>query len=410
MMRKLLPGPALWCCPFRPFFLLTAAYAAFAIAAWAGMLAGVFPFPQTAGGPVVWHAHELLFGFAMASVAGFLLTAVPEFTGTQAVSPGVLKGLVALWLAGRATFALSGWLGPAPAALFDLGLSLALLYAVAGPLWRQPTRRHLAFFHTLAALTLAHAGFYAALLSGGDALAWLRLSTALLMILIVVALSRISMRLVNDVLEAQGGLSAPYAARPPRRNLAVFAIGLHGASEFLLPGSAVAGWLALAAGAAICHLLNDWHVGRALLQRWVLIPYGAYACMALGYLAAGAARLGGFGADSAGLHLMFVGTLGLSVLIVMAVAGRLHAGWPLDHRRWLPWTAAGLLLAALLRALAGHFALPAHAPSLLTLAAASWVIAWASYLAWSWRPLAGPRPDGGQGCDEAGAREASQRR
>jgi uncharacterized protein involved in response to NO len=296
------------------------------MAAWIAFLSGLLPLPDVAGGAVVWHAHEMLFGFAMASIVGFLLTAVPEFTGLPSIPRRRLHVLVALWLGGRLAFTFSGALTAWPAALCDLALLLTLIASVAGPLWRQPDRRHVAFIYNLLALLAVHAGFYAALLGGHDPMPWLRLSIGVLMALIIVALSRISMRLVNDVLEAQGGESAPIwrgrraatwpsspspptapgipAARPCRRRLA-----------------------GPAAAAAIANLLNDWHVGRALLQRWALIPYLVYVCMALGYALIGLGRLSGNEMTSAGEHLLVVGSLGLAVLIVMAVAGRMHSGW-----------------------------------------------------------------------------------
>jgi len=386
-----------WVCPFRPFFLLTAAHGTLAMAWWIGLLTGLLPLPAVVGGAVLWHAHEMLFGFAMASIVGFLLTAIPEFTGQPSIPRRRLQGLVVLWLAGRFAFTLSGTLTAWPAALCDLLLLGTLIASVAGPLWRQPDRRHIAFIYNLLALFAVHAGFYVALLGGHDPMPWLQLSIGVLMALIVVALSRISMRLVNDVLDAQGGESVPYLARPPRRNLAIFAIAAYSVGEFLLPGNAVAGWLALAAAAAIANLLNDWHVGRALLQRWALIPYLVYVCMALGYALIGIGRLHGNDLTSAGEHLLTVGALGLAVLIVMAVAGRMHSGWGLDHRPWLPVTALILLAAALARAIAGTPLDTAGLPVAATL----WIVGWCLYLVYSLTPLAGPRPDDLGGCDEA---------
>lgn len=391
----------LWICPFRPFFLLTALSAALAVGWWLAVLAGVLPVPPAAGGPLVWHAHELLFGFATASIAGFLLTAVPEFTGGAGIDRRRLRLLVALWCAGRIAYALSGVLGVVPAAACDIALLAGLLASSAGPIWRQPGRRHLAFVHALVALIVVHAGFYRALAADGDALAWLRLATGVIMVLIVVALSRISMRLVNDVLASQGGVPAPYLARPPRRNLATFAIAACSLAQFILPGNAVGGWLALAAAAALLNLLNDWHVGRALGQRWVLIPYLVYWCMALGYGLVGAALLGAGLPVSAGEHLLLVGALGLSVLIVMAVAGRMHSGWGLDHRPWLPVAAVLLLAAGVLRGGAGWLFPGIDGAAVMLGAGGLWIAGWCLYLTRSWRVLAGPRPDGGTGCEEA---------
>lgn len=391
----------LWLCPFRPFFLLTAAHAMLAMNWWLGSLAGLLPLPDIPGGPVIWHAHELLYGFATASLAGFLLTAVVEFTGTQPVSRRTVHWLLALWAGGRIAYLLAGWLTILPAAILDLAFLLLLTARVGRPLWFDPNRRHLAFLYALLALIIVHAGFYLALWQAGDAMAWLYLTIGLLMVLIVIAMSRISMRLVNDVLAHQGGILAPYLARPPRRNLATFLIILYSLSDFLLPGNAVGGWLALAAAAAMLNLLNDWHVGRALWQRWVLIPYLVYWLIALGYGLIGFGRLTGENWQSAGHHLLLAGAMALAILIVMSVAGRMHSGHGLDHRRWLPITAGLLLVVGLLRAAASLPAFTAAYLPLLHTSATLWLIAWGIYLGYSLRPLAGPRPDDKAGCDEA---------
>ncbi len=391
----------LWLCAFRPFFLLTAAHAVLAMVWWLGSLAGLLPLPNFPGGTVVWHAHEMIFGFAGASIAGFLLTAIVEFTGTPPVDRNTVRVLLGLWFGGRIFYLLSGWLGVLPAAFCDLAFLLLLIGQIAGPLWRQAERRHLSFFHALTALTLIHAGFYLTLWRDGNAMPWLLLAVGLLMLLIIIALSRISMRLVNDVLEHQGGIAVPYLARPPRRNLAMFTIALFSAAEFFLPGNTVSGWLALAAAAAILNLLNDWHVGRALWQRWVLIPYLVYWAMALAYALIGIGLLTGNNWNSAGHHLLLAGAMALSVLIVMSVAGRMHSGHGLDHRCWLPATATLLLGAGLLRASASlPLFIGAYTP-LLHAAGILWLVSWSIYLFYSWTALAGPRPDGRQGCDEA---------
>ncbi len=406
---------AVWLCPFRPFFLLTAGHALLAMIIWLAVLNGWLPPLPTVDGMVIWHAHELLFGCAVASIAGFLLTAVPEFTGTGTLPAREVRRLVALWLGGRLSFSLSDWVSIWPAAICDSLLLASLLAAIARPIWQQTDRRHLAFVLNLIALLAVNLGFYATLAAGGDALSWLRLAVGVLMILIVVALSRISMRLVNDVLEQQGGIAAPYLARPPRRNLAIFCIALYSGVEFIstldpdVARISVAirparGWLALAAAAALANLLNDWHIGRALGQRWVLIPYAVYAVMALGYGLIGLTYLNEPAQFSAGLHLLSVGSLGIAMLIVMAVAGNMHSGWGLDHRNWLPLAASGLVLAAMARAAVNLV----PAGSLLNthgwlIAGVLWLAAWSLYFGSACGRLSGRRPDHLPGCAEAEA-------
>ncbi len=403
---------AIWLCPFRPFFLLTAGHALLAMSIWLATLHGWLPSLPTVGGMVIWHAHELIFGFAVASIAGFLLTAVPEFTDTSTLPAREVRRLVALWLGGRLSFSVSEWVSIWPAAICDSLLLVLLLAAVARPIWQQVDRRHLAFVLNLIALLAVNLGFYAALTGGGNALGWLRLSIGVLMTLIVVALSRISMRLVNDVLEQQGGMAAPYLARPPRRNLAIFCIALYSGVEFIstfdpefaqmaLAIMPARGWVALAAAAALANLLNDWHVGRALGQRWVLIPYTVYAVMALGYGLIGFAYLLEQPQFSAGLHLLTVGSLGIAILIVMAVAGNMHSGWGLDHRNWLPLAAICLFFASIVRAAINfEVAVALLNTHGLIIAGVLWLMAWSLYLRNALRRLSGPRPDYLSGCAE----------
>ncbi len=389
----------LWMCGMRPFFVLTAAAALALMLPWLAFLALGTPLPAAAGGPFLWHAHELLAGFALASVAGFLLTAGPEFSGSADFSPAVVRRMVALWLAARIAFWASG-AGGAPvlllSALLNVGLPLALALLLAPRLWRDPLRAHLAFLWVLLALALCEAGFHLDLLAGnGLATRWLYAALGANQVLIVVALSRISMQIVNQALH-DAGRGTDYLARPPRRNLAISCIALYTLAEFFDPGSRLSGWLALAAAAAVLHLLGDWHVGRPLLRRRPLMLYAVYACMAGGYALIGLGLLSPLASVSGGRHLMGVGALGLAVLGAMSIAGRAHCGADPDTRGWLPLAAISLALAAVLRAAAGWL-LPDPLQAWL-LAGGLWCLAYGLYL-WHLAPLlTGPRRDGRSGC------------
>lgn len=388
-----------WMCAMRPFFVLTAGSGLVLMLAWLLYLSLGGPLPASAGGPYAWHAHELLFGFALASVAGFMLTAVPEFTSSADFSPTLVRGLVALWLAARLAFWASG-LGGAPlvllSGLLHLGLIAALAALLAPRLWHDPRRAHLSFLWTLLALGLCAAGFHAELLAGSTgATRWLQASIGVYMVLIVVALSRISMRIVNEALE-DAGHSADYLARPPRRNLAITCIALYTVAEFAGPGSRLSGWLALAAAAAVFNLMNDWHVGRALLSRRPLMLYSIYTCMGLGYALMGAGLLTPLGSYSGGRHLLAVGALGLATMGSMSIAGRAHCGLHHDLRGWVPLAALALLLAAGTRAAAGWL-LPDPLAA-WALAGALWCLSFGLYAAYLGPILLAPRRDGRAGC------------
>lgn len=388
----------LWMCGMRPFFLLAMGSAIGLLAWWSLVLLAGLPAPAVAGGAVVWHAHELVFGFALAAVAGFALTAIPEFTGLPGATRGQLRALAALWLLGRVGFWASGLAGTAAlglAALAHLGLLLGLAVVLARPLWAPAGRRHAAFWWALLALAGAVAGFYADALRGMPGLRWLHLALGLLMLLIVVAMSRISMRIVNSAIEQATPGAPPYLARPPRRHLAALCIALYTVAEFFRPGTALAGWLALSAAAAMFNLMSDWHVGRALLRRTPLLLYAVYACMALGYGALGLAQLGAGGSTGAGRHLLTMGAVGLNIFVVVFIAGRAHCGLPADASRAIPLAAGLLLLATVVRV--GAAWVGAGAPW-LGAAGALWCAAFALLL---WRIGPGlwrPRKDGRDGC------------
>ncbi|MGI9504961.1 MAG: NnrS family protein, partial [Geminicoccaceae bacterium] len=117
---------------FRPFFLAGSMWAMIAVLLWLGMLAGLLDAP---GGmdPVAWHQHEMLFGFASAVIAGFILTAIPNWTGRLPVAGSALAALALLWLAGRVALLLGGLIGAPLAAVVDA----SFLFVLAGLIARE---------------------------------------------------------------------------------------------------------------------------------------------------------------------------------------------------------------------------------------------------------------------------------
>ncbi len=392
----------LWLCPFRPFFGLATLSAVVLMLLWGTFLLLGWPLPSVPGGPFVWHVHELLVGVGLAAMAGFILTSVPEFTDTPSFDARPVRALVLLWLLGRTGFWMSGWwpqLGLIAAGLAHLALVVGLMALLASRLWRDPERRHVSFLWTLGLIALVLAGLYGDALRGASPMRWLHLLLGLLMALIVVAMSRISMSIVNASIDTQNGLDGadrpPYLARPPRRNLALLAIALYSLAEFWQPGGRVSAWLALAAASAVLGLLNDWHIGKPLFKRWPLMLYAVYGFMALGYGVIGVALLtGGFSPD-AGVHLLTTGVFGLNIYVVVCIAGYTHSGLDKDGRPWVLWGAAALGVAAVLRALAYA---GVASMALMGLAALLWCAAFALQCAHMLPVFLRPRADGREGC------------
>jgi uncharacterized protein involved in response to NO len=134
-------GPVILSAGFRPFFLAAAVWATVAIPLWLAAYTGEAAMP-TLLQPLVWHAHEMVFGFGMAVVAGFLLTAIPNWTGRLPLQGAPLLTLVLLWVVGRIAVLLSALIGAPLAAIADLAfpalfLSVVAREIVAGRNWRN---------------------------------------------------------------------------------------------------------------------------------------------------------------------------------------------------------------------------------------------------------------------------------
>lgn len=153
------PAFALWRLGFRPFYLLAAGFSALSVALWAAQYAGLLRHAYL-GGPT-WHAHEMLFGYTLAVVTGFLFTAVRNWTGKSTPTGAPLAGLAALWLAGR-VLVLTPW--SIAAAVVNVAFPLGVAAGIAVPLWRARSRRNYFFVGLLLLLAAALACIHLAAL------------------------------------------------------------------------------------------------------------------------------------------------------------------------------------------------------------------------------------------------------
>lgn len=403
--KNLLQTP-LFYCGFRPFFALTCTSALFFIGLWLVYIQGWSALWTIQGAWLAWlawHGHELIFGFASAAIAGFVLTAIPEFTETPAFPKRTSAYLAGIWLMARASYLASGWLGLSPALLLNLAFWLVLLGYISPPIWRYARRKQLSFVLAIASLALLQLAFFSQLLLGKPPLYWLYASVHCLMILIIIATSRISMSVMNNRVEDkhQTTTDPVYIARPPLRYLAIFSILACAVAEQIFAANAITGWFALAAMAAVFNLLNDWHVGKALFNRFALMLYSSYWLIALGYGLLGAAYLHAPILPSAGRHLLMAGAMTMSIFTVLTIVARIHSGLLLDRRIWLPCAALLIIAAALSRVLAGVVYYLADFQAWILLAAILWLAAFSLYALYVLPILWRARQDGLCGCEEA---------
>lgn len=167
---------------FRPFFLLAGAFGALAIPLWLLALTGSLTLPARVPG-MSWHGHEMIFGFTVAVVAGFLLTAVRNWTQQPTPSGGPLLALAGLWVLGRLGLLFGGLLPPLLVEGIELAFIPALALALAIPLWKSTNRRNYAFVGLLLALFGANLLFHL----GGPAQSSLALKLAVDVIVLIVA-------------------------------------------------------------------------------------------------------------------------------------------------------------------------------------------------------------------------------
>jgi uncharacterized protein involved in response to NO len=376
-------GPALWSYGFRPFFLSAGVWALVTIALWVPWYLGLITLPS-AFVPMDWHIHELLFGYVPAVIAGFLLTAVPNWTGRLPVVGWRLIGLFSLWVLGRVAVASSIFL---PAWLTGVA-SVAFLVALAIMATREiiagKNYRNLRIVVLVTLLAAAQTGFHAEAAFRGQTVLSSRFGIAAAILLISVVGGRIIPSFTTNWLmrQPQGTMPRQFS-HYDGATLAVSALALLLWSALpALP----AGFAAPVSGVlALAGLMQGWRLIRWAPQRtgsealvWVL--HAAYAFIPLGFLLAGhAAMWDAIGAHQAAVHAWTAGTIGLMTLAVMTRATRGHTGNALTASPGTTALYLAIISAALVRIAAAL--LPDAAPLLLQISGALWVAGFALFVA-----------------------------
>jgi uncharacterized protein involved in response to NO len=302
--------------------------------------------------PSLWHAHEMVIGGFGAALLGFILTAAPEWTGQERPRGRALFVLAGLWGVGR----LVGLLGADALGLAGAVADLAWLGGIVGFLalasWRARTLDLRGFLFWVAALWVCEAGARIGFLTGDPAFAgrMLRLAILVFTALLGLALARVTPVITNRVLDPSG-TRTPFRPHPGRRNLAPITIAIAIAGDLAGASPAVNGFFLIAAGAAFLDRAGEAFVGRAALRGEILALGGSAALAGAGLSLTGLARLDLPVPELAGLHLLTMGGLGLGVLAVFSIAGRLHTGRALEPDTTIKAAVALLLAAAAVRTL-----------------------------------------------------------
>src|SRR6056297_1090537 len=372
-------GPAILAYGFRPFFFGAAVWAVLAMMLWVPMLAGHVSLP-TGFDPVSWHAHEFLYGYLGAVVAGFLFTAVPNWTGRLPIVGWPLGALAALWLAGRVAVMVSAGLPPLLVAAVDLAFPAAfalilLREIVAGRNWRNLMVLGIlslfilgnAFFHWEAAQ-----GAYAAQGYG------LRLGLGAGILMIAVIGGRVVPSFTRNWLVKRRSRALPAAPMQPFDKAALVLLALALVLWVAWPLGALTGVALALVGVLHAVRLARWAGHRTFAEPLVMVLHAGYAFVPLGALALAAEILapGSFGMAGA-QHFWMAGAIGLMTLAVMTRATLGHTGQELRAGAGTVTIYLALILSVIARVAGGVW--PEFSGLLNTVAGLFWILAFGGF-------------------------------
>ncbi|MCW3474769.1 NnrS family protein [Limobrevibacterium gyesilva] len=310
---------------FRPFFLAAGTWAAIALALWICMLNDQLSLP-TQFGPMAWHIHEMLFGFVMASVAGFLLTAIPNWTGRPPVNGWALTALLGLWVLGRAACLVSDLMPAWLTIVADLSFAVALFIIVVREIVAARNWRNLPLAVPVGVFALANLLMHleAAGVAIPFGLGW-RLGITAAIVLISAIGGRIVPLFTRNWLATHGGRAAPASRNwVDRAALGTLHTGLLGWAFF--PDLRPLGYLLIIGGVFNGWRLSRWRGAATTAEPLLLVLHVGYAWLALGVTLLGLSLLVPSVPTSAAIHALTAGAIATMILAVMTRVTLGHTG------------------------------------------------------------------------------------
>ncbi|USQ94466.1 NnrS family protein [Caulobacter sp. RL271] len=368
--RRAYAGPALFSYGFRPFFFSGAIWAALSVPLWIWSLMG---------GPAIaghrdWHIHEMLFGVLPAIVAGFLTTAVPNWTGRMPVIGGKLAALWSLWLAGRLAMLTEVFIGPV-AVWIDAAFTIVFALVIWREVLSGKNWRNLPICLLTSLLAGANIAFHLDTALGLQGLGW-RMALAAATGMLALIGGRITPSFTTNWLRQRSVTPLPTPFNTLDK-VAVVGAAVAALAWTAFPDQPVVGLLLLAAGVVNLARMSRWRGQKTTAEPLLTILHISYAWLAIGLILLGASVLTPLVPLAAGVHALSAGAIGVTCLAVMCRATRGHTGRPLTADKATIGIFVAINLAALLR-VAAPFAAEFQ-PGLLVLAALCWSLAYGGF-------------------------------
>ena len=388
--------PILLAYPFRPFFLLTGVYGALIVTAWVAFLFLSLPLPVDVN-PSQWHGHEMLFGMVPAAIAGFLLTAMTNWTGAPPLQGNALLGLLLAWLAGRFAMWLSGYLAAGLVAILDLAFLPLLAGYAASVLLRYGSRHNLVLVGLLTLLFLANLAMhldFAGLMPGLGRLGEITALNLIAMIMVVIG-GRIIPAFTANWLRSQGRNPTVVKRSETLDHCALIATALMIPVDLVTGYPAMSGLVALVAALANGLRISRWAGWRTLDEPLLWILHIGYLWIVAALLIKGLVPFVDGLAETAWFHAMGTGAIGTLILGVMTRVAMGHTGRPLRLPRYAIGIYVGVLAAGIARLLAAIGVTEYRLG--ITFSAIAWAVAFILFVLIYWPILSRPRADGRPG-------------
>ena len=323
--RKAGAGPAILQHSFRPFFLSASLWAMLAVPFWLMSYVGFLVLPAGLD-ETLWHQHEMLFGFAGAAIAGFILTAIPNWTGRLPVSGWRLGVLVVLWLGGRLGFLAVTSIGPTAAAVLDLSFLTTLAAVIARELISGKNWGNLPVFVLISFFTLGNWLVHFEISGIAEtANLGIRLSAFVLAILVAVIGGRIVPSFTRNWLVRDGAEDLP-EPRGHFDTIALAALVIFVFAQVIVPDQQFTSYLALLAGGLHGFRLVHWKGWAIVAEPLMWVLHLGYAWLVAALILVGLAGLTDIVPATAAIHALTVGAFGTMILAVMTRTSLGHTG------------------------------------------------------------------------------------
>lgn len=394
-MRNFFQSHSLLAHPFRPFFLLMGIYGLVSVIAWMSFLFGGLSLPL-GWSPVHWHSHEMLFGLIPLAIAGFLLTAICNWTGAAPLHGNALLALITIWFAGRVVMWTASWWPAGLVAVVDLLFMPVLAAYMTRVLLQHGNKRNLPIAAILLFLSLANAMIHIGFVTSDPQ--WLQRGELMALGLITLMMIMIGGRIIPlftiNWLRNQGIQIACVKSFAALDRAALVATLLLIPADFFAGTSWLTGVIALIAGVLNALRLLGWSGWRTAREPLLWILHLGYGWIVIALLLKSAAAFN-LAAPTAWQHALGVGGMGTLILGVMTRVALGHTGRTLTLPRFAIAIYIAITLAAFARVLAALQLLDYRVG--LLVAATGWSLAFATFTLIYWPILTRPRADGRPG-------------